>query len=58
MNIFGGMKILWMFFWGDITNLDLGPFLKFKVQNGGCLFGLLKYQIFFGVLEFPDIFLG
>ena len=25
---------------------------------GGYLFGLLKIQIFFGVLEIPDIFLG
>ena len=24
----------------------------------GYLFGLLKFQIFFGVLEIPDIFLG
>ena len=24
----------------------------------GIFFGLLKFQIFFGVLEIPDIFLG
>ena len=29
-----------------------------KVQNGRYFFGLLKIQIFFGVLEIPDIFLG
>ena len=29
-----------------------------KVQNGGYVFGLLKFQIFFGVLEIPDIFGG
>ena len=43
MNIFGGMKILWIFL-GVITQLDslygsflciLGSFLKGKVQNGG-----------------------
>ena len=31
-------------------------FLKGKVQNGGYFGGLLKFQIFFGVLEIPDIF--
>ena len=31
-------------------------FLKVKVQNGGYFLGLLKFQIFFGVLEIPDIF--
>ena len=31
-------------------------FLKVKVQNGGYFWGLLKFQIFFGVLEIPDIF--
>ena len=34
----------------------LGSFLKVKVQNGGFVLGLLKFQIFFGVLEVPDIF--
>ena len=33
-------------------------FFKVKVQNGGYFFGLLKFQIFFGVLEIPDIFGG
>ena len=28
------------------------------VQNGGYFWGLLKFQIFFGVLEISDIFLG
>ena len=26
--------------------------------GGGVFFGLLKFQIFFGVLEIPDIILG
>ena len=65
INIFWGMKILWIFF-GVITKLDsilasflciLGSFLKVIVQNGGYFFGLLRFQIFFGVLEIPDIFL-
>ena len=29
-----------------------------KVQNWGFFWGLLKFQIFFGVLEIPDIFWG
>ena len=60
------MKILWKFL-GVFTKLDyikgsflciLGSFLKVKVQNGGYFWGLLKFQIFFGVLEIPDIFGG
>ena len=31
-------------------------FLKVKLQDGGHLFGLLKFQIFIWVLEIPDIF--
>ena len=31
-------------------------FLKVKVQNWGYFLGLLKFQIFFGVLEIPDFF--
>ena len=66
MNIFGGLKILWIFF-GVTTKLAyilgsflfiLGYFLKGKVQNGGYFLGLLKFQIFFGMLEIPDIFWG
>ena len=34
----------------------LGSFFKVKVQNGGNFLGLLKFLIFFGVLEIPDIF--
>ena len=60
------MKILWIFF-GVITKFDyikgsflciLGSFLKVKVQNGGYFFELLKFQIFFGMLEIPDILGG
>ena len=56
MNIFWGMKILWIFL-GVITKLDyikgsllciLGFFFKVKVQNWGYFWGLLKFQIFFG----------
>ena len=55
MNIFWGM-ILWIIF-GVTPKLDfnkgsflciLGSFLKVKVQNGGYILGLLKFQILFG----------
>ena len=36
----------------------LGSFLKVNLQNRGYFWGLLKFQIFFGVLEIPDIFFG
>ena len=60
------MKILWIFF-GVISKLVyikgsflciLGSFLKVKGHNGAYFWGLLKSQIFFGVVEIPDIFLG
>ena len=49
LNIFGGMKILWIFF-GVITKLDYT--LHFRVFSEGqgtkwrIFFGLLKFQIF------------
>ena len=65
MNIFWGMKILWIFL-GVITKIDyvygpllciLGSFLEVKVQNGG-YFGVAKISIIFlGCLKFL-IFLG
>ena len=36
----------------------LGSSLKVKEQNWGYFLGLQKFQIFFGVLEIPDIFGG
>ena len=66
MNILWGMKILWIFFGGHhkiglylgVTSMRLWSFLKVKVQNGGYFFKLVKFQIFFGVHEIPDIFGG
>ena len=63
---FAGMKILWIFFWGHHY---IGPYLgvismHFRVFCLGqgteweIFLGLLKFQIFFGVLERPDIFWG
>ena len=46
-------------FWGSSQNRTilciLGSFLKVKVKNG--VLGLVKFQIFFGVLEIPVILL-
>ena len=47
MNIFLGMKILWIIFWGHhkiglylgAISTNLGSFLKIKVQNGGYVLG-------------------
>ena len=49
------MKILWIFFGcHHKIELYLGViFMHFRV-----FLGLLKFQIFFGVLEIPDIFWG
>ena len=70
IHIFGGMKILWIFFfWGgggvgsrqNWTSLRglfyvfLGSFLKVNVQNEN-IFAWQKFQISFGVLDIPDIF--
>ena len=55
MNIFWGMKILWIFLGGHhkiglylgVISMHFRVFLKVKVQNGGYFFGLLKFQISF-----------
>ena len=65
MNIFGVMKILWIFVLGHhktglylgVISMHLVPFLKVIVQNGG-IFGVAKISNIFGVFEIPDIFLG
>ena len=65
MNIFGSMKIMWIFFggnhkiglvWGSFLSI-LGSFLKVKVQNWD-IFWVAKISNIFGVLEIPDIFGG
>ena len=38
--------------------MQFRAFFKVKVQNWDIFWGLLKFQIFFGVLEIPDIFWG
>ena len=63
------MKILWIcfvFFWGGGGHHKIGLYLgvismhfRVKVQNMGIFLGVAKItNIFWGVLEIPDIFLG
>ena len=61
INMFWGMKILWIFYEGHhriglylaIISMHVGSFLKVMVQNGDIFWGLLKFQIvFWGCLEF------
>ena len=57
MNIWGGGDKDFAYFGGGGASQNrttfrgslciLGPFLKVKVQNGGYILGLLKFQIFF-----------
>ena len=69
MNILLGMKILCMFFfWGGgdhIIGLYLGVVsMHFRVlfygqgTGLGIFLGWLKFRIFLGVLEIPDIYFG
>ena len=56
MNIFWGMKMLWIFFWGHpkiglvlgVISMFLGPFLKVNIQNRDIFLGCLKFLIFLG----------
>ena len=53
------MKILWIFLGGHhkirlylgVISMHFGSFFKVKVQNVGYFGGLLKFQVFLGVLE-------
>ena len=65
MNIFGGMKILWIFFgssqsWASLRVISMQVRVFFKGQGTelGYVFGLLNYKYLFGVLEIPDLFWG
>ena len=52
MNIFGGMKILWIFF-GVITKLDFTMHLRVFSEGQGT-----KWRIFFGLLKFQILIWG
>ena len=50
------LKQKWLYL--GVTSVHFRSFLKIKEQNGVYLFGLLKFQIFVGVLEILYIFRG
>ena len=58
MNVFGGMKILWIFLLGrHKIGLYLGVIsMHFRVFRMGDILGLLKFQIYFGCLKFLIFF--
>ena len=61
MNIFGGMKVLRIFFF-CVCHHKIGLYLVViscilrSRYRMGVFLGLLNIHIFFGVLEIPDIF--
>ena len=65
MNIFGGMKKLWILLWGGHYNIGLFCWVisirftafKVRIQNGN-IFGTAKFQIFLGMPDILDSFLG
>ena len=54
VDIFWGHHKIGLVFGSFLCILE--SFLRSKVQNLDIVFGLLKFQIFFGVLDIPDIF--
>ena len=62
----GGIKILWIFFWGSSQNwaslrvisMQFRVFFLRSRYKIGIFLGLLKIKMFFGVLKIPDIFWG
>ena len=66
MNIFGGMKILWIFFGGhhniglylEVISVHFRVFSLGQGTDWGIFLGFAKISNIFGVLEIPDIFRG
>ena len=67
MKIFGGMKILWIFFWGHHKiglylrgiSMHFRVFSKGQGTEWGIFLGLLKFQIIFlRCLKFLIFFFG
>ena len=66
MNILLGLKILCMFFWGHhksglylrVISMHFWVFSLGQCTEMGIFLGWLKFRIFFGVLEIPDIYFG
>ena len=53
MDIFGVYHIIGLYLIGSFLCI-LGSFHSVKVHNGGYFWRLLRFQIFFGVLEILD----
>ena len=64
MNIFWGMKTLWIFFWAiglylGIISIHFKVFSEGQGKKWGIYFWVAKISnIFFAVFEIPDIFWG
>ena len=56
MDIFGGSSQNWASL--RVISMQFRGFFKGQGTEIGIFFGLLKFQIFWGVLEIPDIFGG
>ena len=54
-DVFGGHHKIRLYL--GVISMHFWVFFKVKVQNGGYFGGLLKFQIFLGVLEIPVFFL-
>ena len=60
MNIFWGMKIFWILFWGhykiglnlEVISMHFRVFSQGQGTEWGVLFRLLNFQIFFGYFKF------
>ena len=66
MNIFLGMNILWIFFWGHpkiglvlgVISMYLGSFLKVIIQNRDIFLGCKNLKFFLGCFKFLIFFWG
>ena len=57
MNIFGDIKFL-LIFLGSSQNWPIFRVISMHFRFFSFFFWLVKFQIFFGLLEIPDIFWG
>ena len=59
MDILLGSSQNWtIFLYKGVISLHVRVFSKGQDTEWGIFFGLAKFQIFLGVLQIPDIFLG
>ena len=66
MNIFLGMNIWWVFFWGlpkiglvlGVISMYFRVFSSGKYTESGYFWGCKNFKYFLGVLQISDIFWG